>query len=79
MAGQPDLAKRVPTPGLSCTDWKAVGKPLHVTRVEKERDATGVRKRVRLGVLWEGGRKGGEVEDKNADDGGQTEVPYVHF
>lgn len=53
MIGQGDLAKKVPTPGLSCLDWKAVEKPWHVIQTEKEREKNGLKPRRRLGLLWE--------------------------
>ena len=68
MVGQGDLAKKVPTPGLSCLDWKAVEKPWHVIQTEKERDKTGVKARKRLGLLWDG-------NDNRVPEELQGEVP----
>ena len=62
MVGHGDLAKKVPTPGLSCVDWKAMEKPWHVIQTEKDRDKKGVTARRRLGLLWE------ERETKDPED-----------
>lgn len=62
MVGQGDLAKKVPTPGLSNIDWKAFEKPWHVTRAEIARDTTGPTRRRRFGELWEEGQKQKEKE-----------------
>jgi hypothetical protein len=71
MAGQGDLAKKVPTPGLSCVDWKAVEKPWHVIQTEKERDKNGLKARRRLGLLWEENRnKVPEQQDKSGSEDG---------
>ena len=68
MVGQGDLAKKVPTPGLSCVDWKAVEKPWHVVRLERERDKSGPKARRRLGELWEEGKKGrGDIGTASGD------------
>ena len=66
MVGQFDLAKKVPTLGLSCVEWKTMDKPWHVVRKEKSRDEKGPMARKRLSELWEEGRKdraeNGEVD-----------------
>ncbi|KAK3705120.1 hypothetical protein LTR37_013487 [Vermiconidia calcicola] len=61
--GQADLAKKVPTPGLSCMDWRAVEKPWHVIKLEKERESSGFKPRKRLGELWEEGRRQREEDE----------------
>lgn len=70
MVGQGDLAKKVPIPGLSCVDWKAVEKPWHVIRTEKERDRSGLKARRRLGLLWEENRNKvpGEQDQSSSED-----------
>ena len=56
MVGHGDLVKKVPTPGLSCVDCKAVEKPWHVIQTEKEREKHGLKARRRLGLLWDENR-----------------------
>lgn len=68
MVGQGDLAKKVPTPGLSCINWKAVETPAHVTKMLKERDSNGVTPRKRLGLLYEEGAN-------QKQDGSPQDVP----
>ena len=57
MVGQEDLARKVPLKGLSCVDWRAVEKPWWVANAERENERKGVRRRRRLGELWEEGVK----------------------
>lgn len=66
MVGHGDLAKKVPTPGLSCVDWKAMDKPWHVIQTEKDRDKNGVTVRRRLGLLW--GESGTKVQAEVKSD-----------
>ncbi|KAK3708769.1 hypothetical protein LTR37_011290 [Vermiconidia calcicola] len=61
--GQADLAKKVPTLGLSCMDWRAVEKPWHVIKVEKERESSGFKRRRRLGEVWEEGMREREEDE----------------
>lgn len=65
MVGQGDLARKVPTPGLSCVNWKHRGPPWHIIRAAKEDERSGINARKRLGELWvESGH--GEAEEVSA-------------
>ena len=75
MVGQGDLAKKVPTPGLSCVDWKAMEKPWHVVKTEKEYEHRGPKARRRLGLLWEEAkRERNEDVNDDATDGASEKV-----
>jgi hypothetical protein len=58
-AAQQDLAKRVPTPGLSDLDWRAAEKPWHVFDRERELDgaSVGSGKRRSLKEIWAEGER----------------------
>lgn len=67
-AAQQDLAKRVPTLGLSDVNWRAEDKPWKVMTMEKEKDGSfrGSGRRMSLKAVWE--------EGESAGDGGPSRV-----
>lgn len=54
---QQDLAKRVPTPGLSAWDWRKPEKPDRIYQRLRRAESEG---RKSLGEIWEEGRRAGE-------------------
>ena len=75
--GQGDLARKVPTPGLSDIDWKHEEKPWHVTQTAKEQEYSGIKARKRLGLLWEESGHKAAYEEKHGVEGemaGASEV-----
>ena len=50
-----DLEQTVPLPGLSCVDWRALGKPWRVIDKEKDEEHNGPNRRKTLKELYEEG------------------------
>jgi hypothetical protein len=70
--GQADLYKKVPQKGLSCCGWRAPKRPWDIIQQEKQRDATGIMRRRRLGELYEEGMaelRAVEPAEKGTSDG----------
>jgi hypothetical protein len=75
--GQSDLARKVPTPGLSDIDWKHEEKPWHVTQTAKEQEYNGIKARKRLGLVWEESGHKAAYEEKHGIEGEVVEPVRV--
>lgn len=67
--GQGDLIKKVPVPGLSDVDWRHEDKPWRVVSEAREQEYSGLKKRVRLGRLWEEAGHKAKWEERRVEAG----------